>query len=690
MIEYDLVQMTRMTSGRNETTWPLLKTVFESILEVVILCFAGWILARRDLLDKKTQKKLNVLNINLFTPALLFSKVAFFLSPSKLKELWIIPFIFVITTVTSMIVSWGVARACRLKRSQTAFAMAAAMFMNSNSLPIALMQSLVVTVHGLKWGKDDTRDGMLGRALTYLVLHSTFGMMLRWSYGVKLLAQADDEVVPAPEVQPPPTSPRTNGTHPSHVKRISSEREPLLAHSSQNLNYSSATLRSQPSIAHTNASDEIEGNSRPATPTFITDIPPERPVTVTNANLTAGHLGLPDQLRAPSRPPMVNKRSHFFYSFPNTPQLSHTSLAPSQSPPPEDLPEPVTQEMAPASSGAQAKESFTASAKARWAKFVKGFKEFMTPPLYAALLSLIVACIPPLQHVLDVHMLPVKGAISSAGNCSIPITLVVLGGYFWRGDEGKETGTAPEGVRTDLPQQRLTGVPDLPPRSKTRKDSRAVESRLNGDRILSNSEVTAEPAGMEDDDRRAGVSRPVSDATLIGTASTTATATPSWKRSWLSLKGRSRKYARLPDDEEQVQTQPTEPNPSSTIPQPVSTSSGQHTGEGRTVLVAILSRMIFTPLILLPIMAVVMSQTTMRLFDEVLIQFSPLPSPVFVVSNVLFISSPPALTLAQITQAASGDAFERLISKTIFWSYCIVTPITTILYVFIGLELSRL
>ncbi len=53
--------------------------------------------------------------------------------------------------------------------------MAAAMFMNSNSLPIALMQSLVLTVPGLKWGDDDNKDAMLGRALTYLVLYSTVG-----------------------------------------------------------------------------------------------------------------------------------------------------------------------------------------------------------------------------------------------------------------------------------------------------------------------------------------------------------------------------------------------------------------------------------------------------------------------------------------------------------------------------------
>jgi auxin efflux carrier family protein len=43
------------------------------------------------------------------------------------------------------------------------------------------MQSLVVTVKGLKWEKGDTKDAMLGRALTYLVLYSTLGMMVRIS-----------------------------------------------------------------------------------------------------------------------------------------------------------------------------------------------------------------------------------------------------------------------------------------------------------------------------------------------------------------------------------------------------------------------------------------------------------------------------------------------------------------------------
>ena len=144
------------------------------------------VLARRGILDKPTRRKLNIINVSLFTPCLLFPKVAFSLNPQKLKELWIIPIIFVVVTCVSAMVAWIMGTMLRLKRSQRNFGVAASMFNNSNSLPIALMQSMVVTVHGLKWGSDDTKDAMLGRALGYLVLYSTFGLMV-CAFGTMLI-----------------------------------------------------------------------------------------------------------------------------------------------------------------------------------------------------------------------------------------------------------------------------------------------------------------------------------------------------------------------------------------------------------------------------------------------------------------------------------------------------------------------
>jgi hypothetical protein len=58
------------------------------------------------------------------------------------------------------------------------FAMAAAMIMNSNSLPVALLQSLALSVPGLEWGQDDTVDAIVGRALTYLLLGGTMGQFV--------------------------------------------------------------------------------------------------------------------------------------------------------------------------------------------------------------------------------------------------------------------------------------------------------------------------------------------------------------------------------------------------------------------------------------------------------------------------------------------------------------------------------
>lgn len=107
--------------------------------------------------------------------------------------------------------------------------------------------------------------------------------------------------------------------------------------------------------------------------------------------------------------------------------------------------------------------------------------------------------------------------------------------------------------------------------------------------------------------------------------------------------------------------------------------------------------MFITPLILLPLVAFFADRDLFEAAED----------PVFILTAVLIISSPPAIvrpspsadqlsrafsshdllpsqTLAQITQAASGDAFERLISKTISVSYGILTPPLTLLYVVLG------
>ncbi|KAK0470578.1 auxin efflux carrier [Armillaria novae-zelandiae] len=502
---------------------PLLKTVFASILEVFLLCWAGYILAGRGILDKKTQKQLNRLNVSLFTPSLLFSKVAFFLSPEKLRELWIIPLFFVVVTLASMSVAFVLGWVFRLKRSQRSFGMAAAMFMNSNSLPIALMQSLVLTVPGLKWGEDDNKDAMLGRALTYLVLYSTMGMVLRWSYGVRLLAQADDE--PQPIALPPDAS-----DSPLFGSSSCGEPDEELPHIV--VEEGDATIRGEPTRRRSRFYNSFP-NSPNDSRANLSSVHSSSSTVVLSPEITDSEMS--DNEMETDVLPTHHER-----------QRTRTHISP------------------------HASSSILHRMKWDIIRIWTALNEFMTVPLWAALASLIVACIQPLQHLLEVHMKPVKGALASAGNCSIPLTLIVLGAYFYPSDEGEA-------------------------KTETRSLIHSMKGMFTK--------------------RRA---RPQQAATQVG--------------------------------------------------------------ETKTVIIAVASRMIITPLLLLPLMAL----------STALDWHAVLEDPVFVVANVLLISSPPALTLAQITQAASGDAFERLISRTIFWAYCVVTPPATIFYVVVGLILSKL
>ncbi|KAI5118167.1 hypothetical protein M0805_005789 [Coniferiporia weirii] len=584
----------------------LLRTVFEAILEVFLLCLAGYLLSRKGILDKRTQKQMNRLNVSLFTPCLLFSKIAFSLSPAKLRELWIIPIFFVLVTSVSMCISFFLGWAFRLKRSQRNFAVAASMFMNSNSLPIALMQSLIITVPGLKWDEEDTKSAMLGRALSYTVLYYALGMVVRWSYGVRLLSQADPE---GSEAERQPQEARTHDERPPSI-----------------------FVNNPEEISHPSDTDENEFSEA----TEATAVMPGH-----NGLFSGAANGLP------SRGGRVKTYAHdrknilprAFMSFPNTPTQSaitlpiassSSSLAPrydqdsdfdsecSNSDEPLLLPDSSSRWQrrrrsitAPTSSHLHSLvRRFTRRLSRRVKKSVRTLNEFMTAPLWAVFLSIIVALVPPLQHTLDAHLQPIKGALNAGGNCSIPITLVVLGAYFYKPPAEEESGA-------------------IKPRDSSLSSTRNNE----GERM--------DRAGRRNSSLSTGRS-----ASFAGSM-----------RSMFRLSRLDRSKGRKKDRKDASQP-----------------------GETRTVVIAVMSRMLLTPLILLPFMSLVAKYDIPKIFDD----------PVFLVASVLLISSPPALTLVQITQVSSGDAFERLISRTIFWSYCVITPPATIIYVVIGLLLTKL
>ncbi|KAI3405966.2 hypothetical protein KGF56_001185 [Candida oxycetoniae] len=165
------------------------RLTFEAVLEVVIICLAGFIAARSGLLNTQGQKLLSSLNVDLFTPCLIFSKLASSLSISKLLDIIVIPIFFAISTL----IAYGCSRVTsfflQLNDPESDFVTAMAVFGNSNSLPVSLTLSLAYTLPGLYWEDidDDDSDKVAGRGILYLLIFQQLGQILRWSWGFNKL-----------------------------------------------------------------------------------------------------------------------------------------------------------------------------------------------------------------------------------------------------------------------------------------------------------------------------------------------------------------------------------------------------------------------------------------------------------------------------------------------------------------------
>lgn len=602
----------------------LVKVTAESIAEVIILSSVGYILARQGILDKKTQTKINKLNVSFFTPALLFSKVAFTLNPARLAELIIVPAGFVIITVISCIAALILSWTANLSKSQRNFSIACAITPNSNSLPVALMQSLVVTVPQLHWEEEgepeDTVSGMLGRSLTYLVLFSTLGMFLRWSVASQLLSTMDDEEV---KIQEP---------------EIQTGR--LIDYDDEN--EESGTLTPATPRITIRRSTEEGGVDDPAVPATLTaETIPEGPAARRSSKSRQG-------------PPA------WAISFPNSPSYSNSDSGSENGNETNAL---LGGEVSPQ----EARKKVPAALYKFWnVVIVKPFfavTSFMTMPLYAAVISLVVALIPPLQKVVA-SVEPVVGALETAGACSIPLTMVVLGAYFYqeaemptdtpvvsstRDDHRHTQGSA--SLQTQSPGATLVGKGTSTKRNSipwmrnpwSRDNNSSKASSRNGS-VDDYTSSGAEGEETADEDRTAQQALAQQNARIN-----------SGDSSWFGTNNLTAAEKR----QKKIQTM-----------------------ERRTIAVAVASRMLFTPLILMPFLAYYAIATSENVMDD----------PVFITCACLLVGSPPALTLAQITsQSAKGSnsSFERLISKTIFVSYAVLAAPTTILLVLAALLIAE-
>jgi len=588
----------------------LIKVTAASIAEVILLSSVGYVLARQGVLDKKTQTKINKLNVSFFTPALLFSKVAFTLNPARLAELIIVPAGFVIITLVSTLSAFLLSWMAKLSKSQRNFSIACAMTPNSNSLPVALMQSLVVTVPQLHWEEEgepeDTVNGMLGRSLTYLVLFSTLGMFLRWSVASQLLSTMDDGEKEEEEVEV-----RTGQLIDYQDDQAIDPMTPIKTKTPQ--------INIRRSTQDGGATDAVA------------------PATLTAETLPEGPAG-----RRPSKsrqgPPAWAR------SFPNSPHDSSDSDVEAEEETDSLLGERTTPPSQSRTCSSSTKKIYEVGVK----KPFKAVTSFMTMPLYAAVISLVVALIPPLQKVIG-SIEPLVGALETAGACSIPLTMVVLGAYFYQEAEPPTEPSATPGLpATEDGDQWTDPNTTLVGNGVNQKRKSLPWMRNPWNRSSNSSENGTDYSGVEGE---AATEEGLAQENARNNASSTTT-------SWF----KGRRASQMTPAERRV--------------------TKQTSMERRTIFVAVTSRMILTPLVLMPLLASYAIYTKDNVMDD----------PVFITCACLLVGSPPALTLAQITsQSAKGsnNSFERLISKTIFVSYAIMAAPTTIILVMSALLIAE-
>ncbi|KAK2732015.1 hypothetical protein FQN55_004276 [Onygenales sp. PD_40] len=416
----------------------LVLLVFEAVLEVVCVSLPGYIVARMGMFDADAQKFVANLNVVLFTPCLVFTKLASQLTADKLTDLAIIPFIFVVQTLVSYLCSVGISRAFGFKKRQTNFVTAMGVFGNSNSLPISLVISLSKTLAGLHWDRipNDSDNEVAARGILYLLIFQQLGQLLRWSWGYRVLL-APRETYYRDEEE------RTD----SRVERYRDEpdsQEQTLIDTSDNTDGHATPA------ASSSSGDLSHFESGGVTPVMERHYSYSKLAAMDDSGEGDESQDHPDQppptLRAPSNGQFLPRQSSggLIALFPRV----ETAPEPTSPTFGQKLTKPIRSTWSRFTHFSNRKaravfaslpmplQKLTKSTCHCTNRFCHGVWDFMSPPLWAMLVAIIVASVPSLQRLFfspgTFLSNSVTRAIEQSGGVAVPLILVVLGANLAR------------------------------------------------------------------------------------------------------------------------------------------------------------------------------------------------------------------------------------------------------------------
>ncbi|KAK0609216.1 putative transporter [Lasiodiplodia hormozganensis] len=432
----------------------LILLVFEAVLEVVCVSLPGYIIARQGMFDANAQKFIANLNVQLFTPCLIFTKLASQLTAEKLIDLAIIPAIFVVQTLVSWASALIVARLFGFKKQRPKnFITAMAVFGNSNSLPISLVLSLSKTISGLHWSEvpGDNDDEVGARGILYLLIFQQLGQLVRWSWGYQVLLK------PASEYPDEDAGMNAALEQGDFDDASSIERRNLLDEDEDDDDGELRSASPVPessfasgAITPVNDNQRTSGDvSRASSTSNLTkryardEANGKLNATPTNGNVvTAGPGNLvaysAESETASEPEPEIPKG---YKGWPTRSKLwikqrlcsAGKSIRATSCKAFRALPQPVQTAFSKIGSGIR--------------RFMDGVWDFMNPPLWAMLAALIVASVPALQHLFfdegTFVNTSVTRAVKQSGGVAVPLILVVLGANLAR-------NTLPEASAQDL------------------------------------------------------------------------------------------------------------------------------------------------------------------------------------------------------------------------------------------------
>ncbi|RDA91177.1 hypothetical protein CP533_4841 [Ophiocordyceps camponoti-saundersi (nom. inval.)] len=416
--------------------------VFEAVLEVVCVSLPGYIIARLGHFDADKQKFLANLNVMLFTPCLIFTKLASQLNAEKLTELAIIPAIFFIQTLISWIVSTLMARAFRFNRRASNFVTAMGVFGNSNSLPISLVLSLSQTIKGLHWDRivGDNDDEVAARGILYLLIFQQLGQLVRWSWGYHVLLAPKDK-------------------YPEYQQQVAEEGESR--YSEAQGEHETRRLIDDLDGGETEDDEErhsvdsrtyvpdgqtpVGGTSRASADSSDDEFAPKKPQDVSGApRVQVAPRSAPHTLAFPrvgsngdGAVPIAKSygvSARLRASAANGIRCFQTRASRCFFALGERIPAPIRLPL-----------SMLVTASRKAAFFIW---EFMNPPLWAMLIAITVASIPALQKLFfeeeSFISNSVTSAVKSSGGVAVPLILVVLGANLARNTMARDDSHDPE------------------------------------------------------------------------------------------------------------------------------------------------------------------------------------------------------------------------------------------------------